>query len=59
MNSSLTVKEIMNAVKPKPDKAIKQGLKWVVGGSMNERKGTWELVVDSAKKKIVHYLFKS
>lgn len=49
----------MNAVKPKPDKAIKQGLKWVVGGSMNGRKGTWELVVDSAKKKIVHYLFKS
>ena len=30
MNSTQTVKEIMNAAKPKSDKYIKNGLKWVV-----------------------------
>ncbi len=59
MNSTQTVKEIMNAAKPKPDKYIKNGLKWVVKGGMNKRDGMWELVVDSSRKTIVHFLFKT
>ena len=59
MNSSLTIREIMNAAKPKPDEYIRKGLKWVVEGGMNGKAGVWELVVDSSKKTIVHFLFKT
>lgn len=59
MRSTQILKEIMRAKTPTIDKSLKNGLKWVVKGSYNGKKGTWELVIDLSKKTIVHFLFKS
>ncbi|RDV45213.1 hypothetical protein DOE76_08080 [Leifsonia sp. ku-ls] len=58
MRSQLTIQEIMNAGTPRPDPGgIPGGLRWDVPGSYKGSSGTWELVVDPAKKSIVHFLF--
>ena len=55
----------MSAAKPIVDASLKHGLKWEVPGSIAGSKigttiyGTWELVIDTAKNQIVHWLFKS
>jgi hypothetical protein len=50
----------MNAVNPiKDPRGIPGGLRWDVPGFMNGSAGNWELVVDVAKSRIVHFIFKS
>lgn len=34
-------------------------LKWTVEGAKNSTKGVWELIIDPAKKTIVHFLFRT
>lgn len=54
----------MKAAKPIKDTSLKNGLKWLVPGSVAGSKkdkivyGTWELVIDASTNRIVHWLFK-
>ena len=58
-DSTLTIQNIMKAVKPMADSSLKDGLKWVVNGTYNGSSGVWELVVDTITNTIVHFLFRS
>ncbi len=49
--------EIMAGGTPKPDEALKNGLRWDVAGQFNGKAGTWELVVDKDTNTVVHFLF--
>ena len=51
------IKEIIKSATPIKDG--KNALKWVVPGTMNGTKGSWELVINPAKKIIYHFLFNS
>ncbi len=62
--STQLLQQIMKAAQPIKDASLKNGLKWVVPGSMSGNKigttiyGCWELVIDVAKNQIVHWLFR-
>jgi RHS repeat-associated protein len=56
---NLLVQEIMDSSVPVKDLFLQNGLRWSVGGTMNGSHGEWQLVVDLAKKEVVHLLFKS
>lgn len=51
------IKEIIKSATPIKDG--KNALKWVVPVTMNGTKGSWELVINPAKKIIYHFLFNS
>ncbi len=58
VNSSLTAQEIINTGKGVLDPQGVAGLtRYDVPGSFNGSKGTWQLVVDEAKKIIYHFNF--
>jgi len=59
MKSTLTIQQIMKTGKPVADSSLKNGYKWVVSGTYNGTKGTWELVVNASNNTIVHFLFKT
>jgi len=50
--------EIMKAKNPVVESGTNY-LKWTVEGAKNSTKGVWELVIDPAKKTIVHFLFRT
>jgi len=64
MDLRYCLQQIMRAANPVKDASLKYGLKWLLPGSMAGSKvgttiyGTWELVIDSAKNQIIHWLFK-
>lgn len=58
LNSTLTVGEIMAAKPPVADPSgIPSAVRWDVPGAFRGSSGTWELVVDSMTKTILHYNF--
>lgn len=50
--------EIMKAKNPIVESGTNY-LKWTVEGAKNSTKGVWELIIDPAKKTIVHFLFRT
>ncbi|MFZ1249657.1 MAG: PA14 domain-containing protein [Candidatus Saccharimonadales bacterium] len=59
MESKLLIKEIMSTKPTADPRKAKGTVAWLAKGSMNGRKGTYELVVNPRSKKIVHFVFKS
>jgi hypothetical protein len=57
-NSRLTIQEIMDARPPIPDpQGVLGALRWDVQGRFRGATGNWELVVDPATKKVLHFKF--
>ena len=58
LNSTLATREIMAAKPPIPDPGgVAGALRWDVPGMFRGSSGTWELVVDTKTKTILHYNF--
>ena len=57
-NANTIAQEIMKARNPVVESGTKY-LKWTVEGAANSTKGVWELIIDPAKKVIVHFLFRT
>jgi RHS repeat-associated protein len=58
LHSTLLIDQILRARRPIPDPGgIPGGLRWDVPGFFRGTQGTWELVVDVANKRIVHFNF--
>jgi hypothetical protein len=57
-DSRLLIGEIMEAGTPIPDPGgLPNGLRWDVSGAFNGKQGIWELVIDTDKNTVVHFLF--
>lgn len=56
--ANMISQEIMKAKNPIVESGTNY-LKWTVEGAANSTKGVWELIVDPAKKVIVHFLFRT
>jgi RHS repeat-associated protein len=59
IESPHTIQNIIDSGPPVPDPGgVPDALRWDADGSFNLREGTYELVIDPAMKKILHFLFK-
>jgi RHS repeat-associated protein len=59
INSPLTIKNIIESGTPAADKFVPGALRWEVPGSFNGSQGVYELVIDPATNRILHFLFRS
>ena len=57
MNSVLTIQNITKSGNPIREINRSNILRWDVSGSLNGKKGTWELVYDTNNNTIYHFLF--
>jgi hypothetical protein len=60
INSPNTIQNIVESGMPRPDPGgVAGALRWDVPGSFNGSVGTFELVIDPATNRILHFLFRS
>jgi len=59
-DSPLTIQSIMDSVAPTADPGgVSTALRWVAPGSYSGSDGVYELVVDPATNKVLHFLYTS
>jgi hypothetical protein len=59
INSPHTIRNIIESGTPVPDRIYPGALRWDVPGSFRGSAGTFELVIDPATNRILHFLFTS
>lgn len=58
--SSIIMDEIMKSGTPVSDpQGVPGGLRWIVEGYFNKVHGYWELVIDTEKNMVIHFLYNS
>ncbi len=59
IKSSLLIRSILEKGIPVGDASVKTAFKWVAEGTFNGSRGFYELVIDTANNRILHFLFRS
>lgn len=59
INSRFLIDMIIKSSKPTADTIMPGALRWEVAGTFNGSKGIYELVIDPATNRILHFLFRS
>jgi hypothetical protein len=60
INSPHTIRNIIESGTPRPDPGgVPGALRWDVPGSFRGSEGTFELVIDPATNRVLHFLFRS
>jgi RHS repeat-associated protein len=57
INSTLIIQDIITSGTPAADQFVPGALRWDVPGSFNGSEGVFQLVIDTAKNQILHFLF--